>query len=259
MMPADPGTIKGILFDKDGTLIRYDESWSDVNRNLALIAARGDGAFAHRLLVACGMDAQSGRILPDSLLAAGNTVQIAAGLVGAGADFAVEALTRELDALFTAATGSAVPVTDLKPFMSGLRAQGYRLGIASSDNENSIRDTVRRFGFMDEIDFIAGYDSGYGVKPEPGMVLAFCAAVGLQPRQVAVVGDNNHDLHMAANAQAGLKIGVLSGTGSRESLADADVCLMDITGIPALLSVTGKDAAILRPGLEPVRLKSLMP
>ncbi len=68
------------------------------------------------------------------------------------------------------------------------------------------------------------------------MVLGFCAATGLAPVQVAVVGDNNHDLHMGINAGAGLKVGVLSGTGSRETLtAHADAVLADITALEAVL------------------------
>lgn len=39
MSAASP--IKGILFDKDGTLLDYDESWLPVNRELARIAAQG--------------------------------------------------------------------------------------------------------------------------------------------------------------------------------------------------------------------------
>ncbi len=53
------GTIAGILFDKDGTLLDYDESWLPVNRELASIAAQGDAALANHLLLACGMRPRS--------------------------------------------------------------------------------------------------------------------------------------------------------------------------------------------------------
>ena len=61
--------IKGILFDKDGTLLDYDESWLPVNRELARIAAQDDAALADHLLRETGMDPVSGHIVPDSLLA----------------------------------------------------------------------------------------------------------------------------------------------------------------------------------------------
>jgi phosphoglycolate phosphatase len=229
-------TIKGILFDKDGTLLDYDASWLPVNRELARIASQGDTALADRLLLACGMHPVTGHIVPDSLLAAGNTRQIADGLVAAGSPVSTAELTHKLDELFASAAEFSVPVTDLAGFFSRLHARGFKLGVASSDNERSIRYTAKRFGFADYIDYVAGYDSGFGVKPEAGMVLGFCAATGLDPSEVAVVGDNNHDLHMGRNARAGVTVAVLTGTGSRESLAAAsDHCLNDITELEGLL------------------------
>jgi phosphoglycolate phosphatase len=228
--------IRGILFDKDGTLLDYDESWLPVNRELASIAAEGDAALADHLLAACGMDPVTGHIVPDSLLAAGNTRQISEGLVAAGSKVDVIELTIKLDNLFANAAEFSVPVTDLAAFFGRLHKRGFKLGIASSDNERSIRQTAQRFGISQFVDYIAGYDSGFGSKPEPGMVLGFCAATGLAPDEVAMVGDNNHDLHMGRNAQTGLTIAVLTGTGSRESLsASADHVFDDITHIEALL------------------------
>ena len=228
--------IKGILFDKDGTLLDYDESWLPVNRELARIASEGDPQLADRLLSACGMDPATGHIVPDSLLAAGNTRQIADGLVAAGSPVDAVELTIKLDELFSHAAVFSVPVTDLSAFFRRLHARGFRLGIASSDNERSIRQTAQRFGFAEFVDYVAGYDSGFGTKPEPGMVLGFCAATGLDPTEIAVVGDNNHDLHMGRNAKAGVTVAVLTGTGSRESLAAAsDYCLNDITELEGLL------------------------
>jgi phosphoglycolate phosphatase len=228
--------IRAILFDKDGTLLAYDASWLPVNRELARIASNDDAELADRLLLACGMDPVTGRVVPDSLLAAGNTRQIAEGLVAAGSLLDIDGLTRQLDDLFSNAVAFAVPVTDLGGFFRRMKARGYKLGVASSDNQASIRATARRFGFLDCLDYIAGYDSGFGVKPEAGMVLGFCAAIGLHPGQVAMVGDNNHDLHMGRNAGVGLNIGVLTGTGSVDSLSKAsDYCLDDITQLEQLL------------------------
>ncbi len=146
-MTRPAAAIAGILFDKDGTLLGYDESWGPVNRELAAIAAEGDATLADRLLLACGMDPVTGHVQPDSLLAAGNTAQIAEGLIAAGSRCEGHDLTRRLDALFTEAAGKSVAVTDLKAFFSRLKGRGFRLGVASSDNEASIRETARRFDF----------------------------------------------------------------------------------------------------------------
>jgi phosphoglycolate phosphatase len=236
MNRCDWNAIAGILFDKDGTLLRYDESWGPVNREAARIAAAGDPDLEPHLLNAGGMDPISGHTRADSLLAAGNAAEIAAGFVAAGSPLDATDLTRQLDALFVRAAEWAVPVTDLSAFFGRLKQLGLKLGVASSDNEESIRQTAIRFGFMEHLDYIAGYDSGHGVKPGPGMVLGFCQATGLQPSQVAMVGDNNHDMHMGQAAGAALNVAVLTGTGSKASLAAAaDLCLDDITALEALL------------------------
>lgn len=236
-MTSPLSSIRGLLFDKDGTLLRYDESWGPVNREAARIAAAGGGPeVEQRLLLACGMDPITGKTKADSLFAAGTAAQIAAGFVAAGSPREVGSLTVELDDLFVRASDFSVAVTDLGAYFSRLKARGFLLGVASSDNERSIRETARRFGFLDHLDYIAGYDSGFGCKPEPGMVLGFCRLTGLQPSEVAVIGDNNHDLHMAAAADAGLKVAVLTGTGSVASLeAAADHVLADIIGLETLL------------------------
>lgn len=232
----DKAKIAGILFDKDGTLLDFDASWGPVNRKVALIAAGGDQGLADRLLEACGMDPVTGAIVPDSLFASGNTREIAEGMIAAGAVVPLETLVPGIDDCFAEAALLSVPITELEPLFARLHGRGLRLGIASSDNERSIRIAAERFGILPYLDFIAGYDSGHGSKPHAGMVLGFCAATGLAPVQIAVVGDNNHDLHMGINAGAGLKVGVLSGTGSRETLtAHADAVLADITALEAVL------------------------
>ncbi len=228
--------IKGILFDKDGTLLDYAASWTPINARAAAIASRGDPGLAVRLLAVGGADRHGGSVLADSVLAAGNTAEIASAWVQAGAPMAAAALTADLDALFRAAAQTVVPVTDLARLFGRLRGRGLRLGIASSDNEAAIRATAARFGIDGLVDYVAGYDSGHGTKPGPGMVQGFCRETGLAPEEVAVVGDNRHDMAMGRSAGAGLMVGVLTGTGTRETLAGlADLCLDSIAGLEAAL------------------------
>jgi phosphoglycolate phosphatase len=236
MRNPDFSAIKAILFDKDGTLLRYDESWGPVNREAARIAAAGGAALEAKLLDAGGMDDASGHTRADSLFAAGSAADIARGLVGAGSPLDADDLTQKLDALFLRAADYSVPAADLAGYFGRLKAKGFKLGVASSDNEAAIRATAERFDFARHLDFVAGYDTGHGVKPEPGMLLAFARAVGVQPSEVAMVGDNKHDMHVGLSAGAGLRIAVLTGTGTAETLSPlADLVLADITLIEALL------------------------
>ena len=88
----------------------------------------------------------------------------------------------------------------------------------------------------DAFDFIAGYNSGHGLKPGPGMLLAFAEATGIPPASVVMVGDSRHDLEVARNAGAALAVGVLTGPATRADLAPwADHILPSIEHLPALL------------------------
>ncbi len=84
------------------------------------------------------------------------------------------------------------------------------------------------------MDFVAGYDSGHGAKPAPGMVEAFAREIGAACGEVALVGDTLHDLDCARAAGA-VAVAVLSGIATREDLAPhADYVIADIGELPAL-------------------------
>ncbi|MBC7284621.1 MAG: HAD family hydrolase [Hoeflea sp.] len=231
------GAIKAILFDKDGTLIDFDRTWSVINRKAASIAAAGDALLTDILLDACGMDPLTGKTRADSMFAAANAGEIARHMVAHGSPVEHEELSRLLDQAFVDGADAAVPICDLDHLMGTLAKAGLPVGIASSDGEASIRRTVEVLGLARHVSFIAGYDSGHGPKPEPGMIHAYAAHLGLSASQIAMVGDNRHDLAMARAAGAGAAIGVLSGTGTHQSLADlADTCIASVADLPGLLA-----------------------
>ncbi|MEQ9529309.1 MAG: HAD family hydrolase [Parvibaculaceae bacterium] len=227
--------IRGLLFDKDGTLFDFHRTRTP---NMAEVADEIAGApMVPRLLGAIGNREESGRFGAGSIGAAGNTFELAdtwLALLGGGDR---EAMVEKLDGYF-ARLGPlrSVPVTDLAVFFGGLKQRGYTLGIATNDVEASALGTIERFGLQEAIDFAVGYDSGHGAKPGPGMALAFCAAVGLRPSEIAVIGDNAHDLDMGRSAGAGLLVGVLTGASERDDLAPlADHVIENIEMLPALL------------------------
>lgn len=230
--------IRGILFDKDGTLIDYQASWAPTNLGAGRLAAGGDAELATRLLTIAGVDPATGYATSDGLLASGNTEDVAQAWVEAGAPFGVEDLTERLDRLFQSAVVAAVPVCDLAALFAALIDRGLILGIASSDSEAAVVATAERFGLKPHLAFQCGYDSGHGPKPERGMVDGFCKATGLPADAVAVVGDSSHDMQMAAAAGAGYRIAVLTGAGSAETLRPlSHLLLPSIAGLEQALFV----------------------
>lgn len=211
--------IKGILFDKDGTLLDFHATWIPAFRCAAQAVSREAGRpeLADRLLTVGGYDHASERCMPGLALASGTNLDIAhLWAKECGLDDALPLLARMEEIFAREAAAHAVPVGDLAPLFARLTARGLRLGIATMDSEALAHASVSRLAIDGFLSFVCGYDSGFGVKPGPGMVTAFCEQVSLAPAEVLVVGDTLHDLHMGRAAGAGLVVGVLSGTGNRE-------------------------------------------
>lgn len=231
--------IRGVLFDKDGTLLHFEESWGRTNRSAALLAAGGEQGLAQQLLVAAGVDPDTGKTRSGSVLAAGNSSEIAELWAAVGARLPETQLVAELDGLFGSSMQTASAIEGTASLLEMLKAKGLILGVASSDSEAAIRIFLQTTGLAHHFDFVTGYDTGHGHKPSPGMLDAFCRSCDLASASVAVVGDNPQDILMAREGRAGLAIGVLTGTGTEEELKSlADVVLADITGLTALFDLT---------------------
>lgn len=220
--------IRAVLFDKDGTLIDFDKTWQPVVERLALQVAEGDAEEAARLTRAVGFDERANRFAAGSIFAAGNNLELTDAWHPELAGQARAAKAVEYDIYFADASAHAsVPLTDLPHVLGVLRAGGLRLGIATNDATLSARKFSAAAGLDDHFEFIIGYDGVPEPKPAGDMVTAFCEALGLAPHEVAVVGDNTHDLHMAAAGGAGHSVGVLTGTGARADLEPLADCVLD--------------------------------
>ncbi|MES2540475.1 MAG: HAD family hydrolase [Pseudomonadota bacterium] len=225
--------IDGLIFDKDGTLFDFRISWGRWAATFLRRIAQDEG-HAARLGRAIGYDLGSGTFAPDSPVIAATAADIAAALLPELPGMTLAELTERIDASAGMAPMSeAVP---LRPLLDALRGRGLRLGLATNDSEAPARQHLATHGITDCFDFIAGYDSGHGAKPGPGMCLAFVRQTGLDAARVAMVGDSRHDLE--AGRAAGMRtIAVLTGVAKREELAPhADVVLADIGAIPEWLT-----------------------
>jgi phosphoglycolate phosphatase len=223
---------RGIVFDKDGTLLDFNRTWLPIYLYAAQEFADGDTALAESLLTQHGFDRGKNRFIGGSLLAAGNNQQIAnAWAAQIDKPDQVETISRQLHQIFhDQGAIQATPVKQLADTLRQLKQSGRKLGVATADSHQGIINTLQAFDVLHEFDFLAGYDSGHGVKPEAGMVLAFCEQMALAVESVVVVGDNRHDIEMGRNANAGLCVGVLTGTSTRSDLESiADIVIDDIS------------------------------
>ncbi len=225
--------IKGLIFDKDGTLFDFNATWGVWTKAMLADVTAGDPAVMGPLAQRLGYDLQAEQFLPGSLVIASSAGELA--------DVILEFVSEDREVLLqrmnaAAADAPQVEAAPLVALLEQLKAAGFALGIATNDAEAPARAHLQRAGVEGFFEFIAGYDSGYGGKPAAGQLLAFCEQTGLAPAECVMIGDSLHDLH--AGREAGMRcVGVLSGPAPREELAPfADVVLASIGDLPGWLA-----------------------
>jgi phosphoglycolate phosphatase len=226
--------LQGLIFDKDGTLFEFSATWEAWAQAFLLRLTDGDRAAAAKIGQDIGFDMATRKFASDSVAIAGTPDEIAQALAPHFPDLSPDGMLAMLnDEATMAPQVEAVP---LIPYLTGLRAQGIKLGVATNDSEEPALAHLNSAGVVELFDFIAGFDSGYGAKPAAGQLLAFCKQTGCDPSRVAMVGDSTHDL-MAGKAAGMRCIAVLTGMAPRDVLAPyAEVVLPDIGHIPDWLS-----------------------
>ncbi|MCZ4353721.1 HAD family hydrolase [Roseovarius aestuarii] len=225
--------IDGIVFDKDGTLFDFHTTWSGWARALMEHMSDLHNVPVADIAQAIDFDLVTNRFLPGSVMISANNRECAEALAKALPGVSVDDVEEQMVA--SSATAQLSPVVPLAAFLDGLSERGLKVGLMTNDSEFGARAHLEAAGVLDRFDFVAGYDSGHGHKPNADPLLAFARLMGLTPARVVMVGDSTHDL-IAARAAGMQSLGVLTGVAEAEELSHhADRVLPDIGHIPAWL------------------------
>ena len=230
-------TVDGVLFDKDGTLISFEGTWGPATLAVMKALARGDADLLRAQGEMLHFSIEQARFLPSSPVIAGSP-QSYNGLWGEALGRTdLDALKLEIERLNAAESlKSLTPIGKPIETLKALAAMRLRLGVATNDSEASARRQIEALGLSATLEFVVGYDSGHGSKPDPGMILAFARHLDVEPARIAMVGDTLHDLH-SAHAAGALAIAVLSGPAGRAVLSPhADYVVEDIAALPQLFT-----------------------
>jgi phosphoglycolate phosphatase len=229
--------IRGILFDKDGTLIDVNGTWVTTYRHMLGELFDADEEAVEQLMEKAGFDRTSQQFKPGSILAGGTTRQLIEvwwpGLDEAG----IAERQRILDVDYAPlAKSNLQPLMPIGPIFEELRQMGLRLGVATNDTLLSARGHLEHLDVLHYLEAVIAADTVSVPKPSGDMVRKFADLLGIDTRDIAMVGDNMHDIEEARNGGAGLAIAVLSGNAGYGDIAHlADHTLQSIADLPALM------------------------
>lgn len=230
--------VSAILFDKDGTLVDFQRTWGPATLRLIDHFAPDNGTHRAALHAIAEIDPATGAFAVTSPIIAGSTADYGPALAAALGRQRERAFFTEVDEVYRAfARESLAAVPGALAAVRRAAGLGLPLGLATNDAEANAREQLDQLGFAPFFTFVAGYDSGFGVKPDPGMVLAFAARLGLAPGRIALIGDSRHDLTMARAAGA-VAVAVTSGPATAQDLAPhADIVVPDLMSAIAALGL----------------------
>lgn len=229
--------IAGVLFDKDGTLVDVHSTWIPIYRQMLRQLFATDEAGATALMEKAGYDPVRSTFRAGSIIAAGTTRQLVdvwwPGLSPEEHAEKVRMIDHDFGALVNE---SLVPLMPLEPIFTELRAMGLKLGVATNDSHVAARAHMTTVGVIEHFEDIIAADTVPVAKPSGNMIRRFAEVTGLAPGEIAMVGDNAHDMEEARNGGAGLAIAVLSGNAGHEDIAHlADHTIASVADLPALL------------------------
>ena len=227
--------IRGVIFDKDGTLFDFQSTWGIWTAQVLARIAGSDEALLQQLAEALGYDTQTRRVQPGSVIVAATPMEIAAVVKDC-----IPALsqTQICDWLNEEAkTAPQVLVTDLHRLTAELRRINLGLCVMTNDAEAPARTHLASVQASGLFDFVIGSDSGFGAKPQAAPLLALADKMEIPAAACVMVGDSTHDLR--AGRAAGMRaVAVLTGLAEADELAPlADAVLPDVSHLPAWISV----------------------
>lgn len=233
---------KGIIFDKDGTLIQLDSVWYKiVHRVLDDIFQMYPNEKSQRneYLKIIGMSDND--FESTSLLACRTNYFIAAAWFSLLENQNVnkENFIHDVCTLFkkhsTADDLVFTEVEGAKETLKYLKDHEYVIGVVTADDVDAAIHSLKMTGLYDYVDFLGADDGVNKTKPESDFYHIFKEKFSLAEEDVLMVGDTITDVKFARNSNIKV-VGVLSGASRKEDLeGKADYILDSMKEISKVL------------------------
>lgn len=170
------GSMKGFLFDWDGTLVNSESLLFQIWEKTAESLGRKIDEQKFRGLI--------GRVARD----------IAVTLFPEDPPPATDLLLQRRLQFYDEFYNQARPYPDATECLEGLFRRGYQMAIMTSNSAPRIHDRLQKFGWEKYFQSVVGEGMITEAKPSPHIVLAAARSLRLAPEECYVVGDAQWDI-----------------------------------------------------------------
>lgn len=226
--------IKGIIFDKDGTLFRYEEFWVPVAKGVAksiASALKTESDITEELLDSIGADKGI-----SGVLCKGTYEEIAECFLAVIKKHSLECediLKLTIDSFHKCFDcGVIVPACEnIASLFATLKAEGYKAFLVTSDDRYVTDICLDALGIKEYFDEVFSNNGEYPAKPNPFYINLISQKYGLALDELVMVGDTMTDMSFAKNAGI-CSVGVAVSESDREVIKPyATVVVKDISHI----------------------------
>ncbi|WP_414043875.1 HAD family hydrolase [Macrococcus sp. EM39E] len=222
---------KLVLFDKDGTLLKFDAVWLEIGYEITekFIHTFAADIKQEELLALLGV--KDNKIHAEGILSSGTTNDIIRVFKQYTNQDIAEWTRINMDTLGQAYEDKFQIIEGTQATLNAIKMAGYKLAIVTADDRLSTVSFLEKFNILKLFDDIITSDIAEYQKPNEKILNNIIEKYNLSTKELIMVGDTPIDMQLAKNADLGLSIGVLSGTSKVSDLYNADIILEDISKI----------------------------
>ncbi len=212
---------KAAIFDLDGTLVTMEMDFASLRKQLEIIyASYGYPPESIRWT----------RATIDSIKRFRKEMN-ESGFDGDGALDAVRSTIYEYE---VRQAPLATPIPGALGLLGSLKEKGYHIAVVTRNNRDAATCSMNNTGLRPFVDLLVAREDVKIMKPDPEQFEAVLSRFGVTAAETVVIGDFTFEIE-AGKALGCHTIGVLTGTGSRKDLADADRIVPSVADLYDLL------------------------